>query len=99
MPPNYTTLNIFCDTAFTSFFFSISACAFLNSSIRFSSSSASKTDMRVHIHSNTNIRMPHKVLQGLWIHSRFCHIGAISMAAYMWSDVRPLHSVNVDRLQ
>ena len=41
MQRNYTTLNIFCNTAFASFFFTISACAFLNSSIRFSSSSAS----------------------------------------------------------
>ena len=53
----------------------------------------------IHIHRNADVRMPHEVLQGLLIHSRFCHIGAISMAAYMWSDVRPLHSVNVDRLQ
>ena len=38
--PYQTTLNIFCDIGF-SFFCSTSACAFLNSSIRFNSSSAS----------------------------------------------------------
>ena len=40
-------LNIFCDIGF-SFFFSISACAFLNSSIRFSSSSASSKPICVY---------------------------------------------------
>lgn len=43
----YTTLNIFCDIGF-SFFFSISACAFRNSSIRFSSSLASSNPIYVY---------------------------------------------------
>lgn len=54
-----------------------------------------KPNMRVHIHGNTNIRMPHEVLQGLRIHSRFRHIRTIRVSAYMRRDVWHLHSVNV----
>ena len=39
--------------------------------------------------------MPHEVLQRLWIHSRFCHIRAIGVSAYMRCNVWHLHSVNV----
>ena len=46
-----------------------------------------ESDMRVHIHCDRYIRMPHEVLQRLRIHSRFCHIRAIGVSAYMWSNV------------
>ena len=54
-----------------------------------------ESNMRVHIHCNRYIRMPHEVLQRLWIHSRFCHIGAIGMSAYMRRDIWQLHPVDV----
>ena len=48
------TLNILCDAGF-SFFFSISDCAFQNSSIRFNSSSASSNPMCVYTFMVTEI--------------------------------------------
>lgn len=39
--------------------------------------------------------MPHEVLQCLGIHSRFCHIAAIGVSAYMRCDIRHLHPINV----
>ena len=39
--------------------------------------------------------MPHEVLQRLWIHSRFCHIRAIRVSAYMRRDIWHLHPVDV----
>ena len=54
-----------------------------------------KPNMRVHIHGNANIRIPHEVLQRLWIHSRFCHIRAIGVSAYMRRNVWHLHPVDV----
>ena len=39
--------------------------------------------------------MPHEVLQCLWIHSRFCHIRAIGMSAYMRRDVWHLHPIDI----
>ena len=51
--------------------------------------------MRVHIHCDRYIRMPHEVLQFLGIHSRFCHIAAIGVSAYMRRDVWHLHPINV----
>ena len=78
------------------FFCSTSACAFLNSSIRFNSFlSIIESDMRVHIHCDRYIRMPHEVLQRLGIHSRFCHIRTIRVSAYMRCDVWHLHPVDV----
>ena len=50
----YTTLNIFCDICF-SFFCSTSACAFLNSSILFNSSSASSNPICVYTFIVTDI--------------------------------------------
>ena len=52
--PYQTTLNIFCDIGF-SFFCSTSACAFLNSSIRFNSSSASSNPICVYTFIVTDI--------------------------------------------
>ena len=54
-----------------------------------------KSDMRVHIHCDRYIRMPHEVLQCLWIHSRFCHIRTIRMSAYMRCNVWHLHPVDI----
>ena len=54
-----------------------------------------ESDMRVHIHRDRNIRMSHEVLQRLWIHSRFRHIGAIGMSAHMRRNVRHLHPVDI----
>ena len=39
--------------------------------------------------------MPHKVLQGLWIHSRSRHVATVGMPTNMRSDVRHLHFENV----
>lgn len=39
--------------------------------------------------------MPHKVLQCLGIHSRFCHIATIGVSAYMRRDIWHLHPVDV----
>ena len=39
--------------------------------------------------------MPHEVLQGLRVHSRFCHIGAIGVSAHMRRDIWHLHPVDV----
>ena len=47
-----------------------------------------KPDMRVNIHRNADIRMPHQVLQRLRIHPGLRHIGTVSMSAYMWRNVR-----------
>ena len=54
-----------------------------------------ESDMRVHIHCDRYIRMPHEVLQRLGIHSRFCHIRTIRVSAYMRCDVWHLHPVDV----
>ena len=54
-----------------------------------------ESDMRVHIHCDRYIRMPHEVLQRLWIHSRFCHIRAIGVSANMRRNVWYLHPVDV----
>ena len=54
-----------------------------------------ESDMRVHIHCNRYIRMPHEVLQCLGIHSRFCHIRAIGVSAYVRCNIWHLYSVNV----
>ena len=39
--------------------------------------------------------MPHEVLQCIGIHSRFCHIRAICVSAYMRCDVWHLHPVDI----
>ena len=39
--------------------------------------------------------MPHKVLQCLGIHSRFCHIAAIGVSAHMRRDIRHLHPIDI----
>ena len=39
--------------------------------------------------------MPHKILQCIWIHSCLDLIATIGMSAYMWFDIRHLHSVDV----
>ena len=54
-----------------------------------------ESDMRVHIHCDRYIRMPHEVLQCLRIHSRFCHIRAIGVSAYVRCNIWHLYSVNV----
>lgn len=51
--------------------------------------------MCIHIHRNRNIRMPHGVLQCIRVHSRFRHIGAIGVSAYMRSDVWHLYPVDI----
>ena len=54
-----------------------------------------KSKVRVSVEGNSNFRVPHKVLQGLWIHACSCHIAAVGMPANVRSDVRHLHSVNI----
>lgn len=49
--------------------------------------------MRVYIKCNGDIGMPHKILQDLGIHSRFCHKGAVGVPAYMGSDGWKMHFV------
>ena len=72
------------------------ACAFKFFPSCFNSSSASSNPiLRVHIHCDRYIRMPHEVLQRLGIHSRFCHIRTIRVSAYMRCDVWHLHPVDV----
>lgn len=50
--------------------------------------------VRVGVHGNSDIRMPHKVLQGLWIHSRLSHVRAVCMAAYVRGDIWHLDPVD-----
>ena len=54
-----------------------------------------KAMMRISVKRNPYIAMPHKVLQRLRIHSRFCHITAIRMPANMRRDIRDLHLINI----
>ncbi len=39
--------------------------------------------------------MPHQVLERLGVHSRFCHVAAVGMAADVGRDVRHLHPVDI----
>lgn len=54
-----------------------------------------KSKVRVNIHCNRNVRMPHKVLQCLWVHSCSRHIATVCMPTNMRRDIRHLHSVNI----
>lgn len=54
-----------------------------------------KTKVRVNIHRYRDIRMPHKVLQSLWVHSCSRHVATVSMPTNMRSDVRHLYLKNV----
>lgn len=47
-----------------------------------------KSKVRVNIHCYRNDRMPHKVLQGLGVHSCSRHIATVCMPTNMRSDVR-----------
>lgn len=51
--------------------------------------------MGVGIHRHTDVRVPHKVLKSLWIHSGSCHIAAVGMLADMRRDVRKLYAEDV----
>jgi hypothetical protein len=53
-----------------------------------------KADMCVHVHRNIDVRMPHEILKGLRIHSRFCHIRTIRVAANMRCNVWHLLSAD-----
>ena len=54
-----------------------------------------KSEMGIRVHRNPDFAMTHKVLQCLWVHSRFSHIAAIGVAADMRSNVWQLKAVNV----
>lgn len=54
-----------------------------------------KAEMGVGIHRHTDVRVPHKVLKSLWIHSGSCHIAAVGMLADMRRDVRKLYAEDV----
>lgn len=51
--------------------------------------------MCVGIQRHADVRMPHQVLERLWIHAGLCHVAAVGMAADMGSDVWNLHPVDV----
>lgn len=51
--------------------------------------------MRVGIQRYTDIRMPHKVLERLWIHAGLLHITTVGMTADVRSDIRHLHPVDI----
>ena len=50
--------------------------------------------MGVNIQRYADVRMPHDILQRLWIHSGFRHIGTKSVSAYMRSYFGHLNTVN-----
>ena len=54
-----------------------------------------QTKMCVGIHGHTDVRMSHKVLKSLWVHSGSCHITAVGMPADMRRDVRKLYAEDV----
>ena len=45
------------------------------------------------VHHHSYIRMPHNILQFLWVHSRSCHFGTECMSADMRCDLRKLQFV------
>lgn len=49
-----------------------------------------QSQMCVYVHRHADIRMPHQVLQGLWVHPGFRHVAAVGVTAYMGSDFRHL---------
>ena len=51
--------------------------------------------MGVNIQRYADVRMTHDILQRLWIHSGFRHIGTKSVSAYMRCNVWHLYSVNI----
>ena len=51
--------------------------------------------MGVSVQCDTDIRMPHDVLQALWVHSTFCHLGAESVSAYMRRNLGHLNLKNL----
>ena len=51
--------------------------------------------MGVNIQRHADVRMTHDILQCLWIHSGFRHIGTEGVSAYMRRNVWHLHPVNV----
>ena len=50
--------------------------------------------MGVNIQRHADVRMTHDILQCLWIHSGFRHIGTEGVPAYMGCDFGHLHLVN-----
>lgn len=61
-----------------------------------------KSEMGICVHRDPDFAMTHKVLQCLWVHSRFSHIAAIGVAAdvrrYAWhlqavNLVVPIHHI------
>ena len=54
-----------------------------------------QTKMCVGIHGHTDVRVPHKILKSLWVHSGSCHIAAVGMPADMRRDVRKLYAEDV----
>ena len=54
-----------------------------------------QTKMRVGIQSNTDIRMPHQILEGVRIHAFLGFLAAVGVPAYMRSDLRHLHPVDL----
>ena len=54
-----------------------------------------KSEMGICVHRDPDFAMTHKVLQCLWVHSRFSHIAAIGVAADVRGNVRQLKAVNI----
>lgn len=54
-----------------------------------------KAEMSIGIHGNAYVRVHHKVLKSLWVHSGSCHITAVGMPADMRRDVRKLYAEDV----
>ena len=52
-----------------------------------------KDVMTICVHHHSYIRMPHNILQFLWVHSRSCHFGTKCMSADMRCDLRKLQFV------
>ena len=50
--------------------------------------------MRISIQCDTNICMPHNILQRFWIHSRLCHVGTKGMPTHMRSYLWHLHFID-----
>ena len=55
-----------------------------------------QTEVGVGIYCHADVRMPHKVLKSLWVHSGSCHITAVGMPADMRRDVRKLYAEDVN---
>ena len=54
-----------------------------------------KSEMGICVHRDPDFAMTHKVLQCLWVHSRFSHIAAIGVAADVRHYAWHLQAVNL----